>query len=150
MFHHILFPSDFSAATEAAFEQLLTLAQPFQARVTLFHACASGLQVYGPELAASAAEAFTELELALEEHAWQKLNAYKKRLDAAQLISEVVVVNGLPGHQIVQAATTRGCDLILMPNRGLGPVQTLLLGSTSSYVLHHSPCPVLILPGGRK
>lgn len=149
MFQHILFPSDLSAATEPAFESLLALAQPIQARVTLFHACPSSLQFYAPEMAASVAEVFSQLELELEERAWQDLNKYKKRLDAARLIGEAVVVHGHPGHQIVHTASCRGCDLILLPSRGLGTVQALLLGSTSSYVLHHSHCPVMILPGGR-
>jgi nucleotide-binding universal stress UspA family protein len=50
---------------------------------------------------------------------------------------------GQPADEILFAA--RDADLIVLGARGLGPFQRLLLGSVSDRVLHHAPCPVLVV-----
>jgi nucleotide-binding universal stress UspA family protein len=57
---------------------------------------------------------------------------------------EVRVLDGRPATEIVVEAERSGADLIVMGARGLSSVQRLLLGSVSSEVVDHAPCPVLI------
>jgi nucleotide-binding universal stress UspA family protein len=52
---------------------------------------------------------------------------------------------GPPAEAIVQVASTRKSDLIVMGSRGLGRLQGALLGSNSQKVVSHAPCPVLIV-----
>lgn len=52
-----------------------------------------------------------------------------------------------PAHEILEAARNEGCDLIVTGNRGHSAWVGLALGSVSQRVLHHAPCPVLVVPG---
>lgn len=39
-----------------------------------------------------------------------------------------------------------GADLLVAGSRGYGPVLRVLLGSVSTHLAHHAPCPVLVVP----
>ena len=146
MISHILFPSDLSAPTQAAFELVLELAGKFKAKVTLFHAYELLSTSVAGMYDLSYSSTLQELELSMEEKAREHLGTFKDRLAKAGVDAEMVIERGPAGELIATAAKAKGCDLIVMGSRGLGPVKSFLLGSTSTYVLHHSPCPILVLP----
>jgi nucleotide-binding universal stress UspA family protein len=54
------------------------------------------------------------------------------------------LIEGSSAEAIIDVATTRKSDVIVMGSRGLGTLAGLLLGSTSQKVLAHAPCPVLL------
>jgi nucleotide-binding universal stress UspA family protein len=56
-----------------------------------------------------------------------------------------LVVAGHAGEQILKAIDAQGIDLVIVGARRQGAVRRLLLGSTSEFVLNHSPCSVLIV-----
>ncbi|HLI47951.1 MAG TPA: universal stress protein [Chthonomonas sp.] len=56
--------------------------------------------------------------------------------------------DGNPAQEIVEFASENDKDLIIMGSRGLDPVRSLFLGSTSRAVVHHAPCSVLVVPRG--
>jgi nucleotide-binding universal stress UspA family protein len=53
--------------------------------------------------------------------------------------------SGRPGAEIVKFAQKNVFDLIVIGARGLGSGKELLLGSVSSYVIHKSKIPVLLV-----
>ena len=53
------------------------------------------------------------------------------------------IVEGPAAVVLLHAAT--GADLIVVGNRGRGEIKSLLLGSVSHQVVHHAPCPVLVV-----
>ena len=55
------------------------------------------------------------------------------------------LIEGSIAEAIIDVATTRKSDVIVMGSRGLGKLAGLLLGSTSQKVVAHAPCPVLIV-----
>ena len=55
------------------------------------------------------------------------------------------ILEGPPAEAILDVATTRKSDLIVMGSRGLGRLSGALMGSQSQKVLQHAPCPVLIV-----
>jgi nucleotide-binding universal stress UspA family protein len=55
------------------------------------------------------------------------------------------IVLGQPAAAIVAAAEERGTDLVVVGARGMGLLGRLVLGSVSDRVVHHAPCPVLVV-----
>jgi nucleotide-binding universal stress UspA family protein len=56
------------------------------------------------------------------------------------------VLSSAPARPALLEQIKNGChDLVVMGSRGRGAVRSVLLGSVSHFVLHHSPIPVLIV-----
>lgn len=151
MFNHILFATDLSEsenakASQHAFKYAMEIAIPFKAKITLFHAyellSSSVAGIYD----LSYTTALQEIETSMEERAKLHLGTLKQQLDEARVDNDLLIARGHAGQLIVNAAESNQCDLIIMGNRGLGPVSAMLMGSTSTYVLHHSHIPMLIVP----
>lgn len=49
-----------------------------------------------------------------------------------------------PGEAVVQASIELKADLIVTGTRGLGTIRRTIMGSVSSYIVHHAHVPVLI------
>jgi nucleotide-binding universal stress UspA family protein len=50
----------------------------------------------------------------------------------------------------VLCRAAESADMLVLGSRGLGTVRSLLLGSVGMYCVHHAPCPVVIVPSGRR
>ena len=56
-----------------------------------------------------------------------------------------IMRTGHPAHAIVDFARNAGADLIVMGSRGLGDVESVLIGSVSLEVSSRSSCPCLLV-----
>ena len=56
----------------------------------------------------------------------------------------LLLTNDHPWEAIIEAANTKGCDLIFMASHGRRGLSALLLGSETTKVLTHSKIPVLV------
>ena len=91
----------------------------------------------------------TEEEAAQDyEHAVEEGRAALDRTSAAlQADTDVRLVPAEddPGHALVKLADDERADLIVIGAGDKGFFKRLFSGSTSDYVVHHAPCPVLVI-----
>ena len=70
--------------------------------------------------------------------------AVAEELDGAPLHVQTLVVQGRPSSALLEAA--RGAALLVVGARGAGALTRLLLGSTSTEVVHGAHLPVTVVP----
>ena len=61
------------------------------------------------------------------------------------ITSSHVVETGEPGPTICAVAERVGADVVVLGSHGHGWLQRVFLGSVSTHVLHHCPCPVFVV-----
>jgi len=104
-----------------------------------------GAPVTGIEAAPIATpETTEELTEAYREEAQESLER-----TASALRGEVArrVEYGDAATEICRVAEQDGFDVIVVGSHGSGVVKRVLLGSVSQHLLHHAPCPVLVVRG---
>lgn len=71
----------------------------------------------------------------------------KAKQIAVALKCEVIelISHGDPANKIVDIATERNSDLIIMGSRGVSGIKRLFVGSISDKVMNQAPCPVMIV-----
>jgi nucleotide-binding universal stress UspA family protein len=92
--------------------------------------------------------------LASPEESWRfaKELAHRQVEDARSLRPDAGVdvveelVEGSPRQLMTKASRT--AELVVVGSHGEGRVQGLLLGSVTQYLLSHTACPVMLVPGG--
>lgn len=77
-----------------------------------------------------------------------------KRKGADQLLADALdalpsstggqVLHGRPGTVLAESAERFG--LLVVGSRGWGPVKRIAIGSTADRLMHHLPCPLIIVP----
>jgi nucleotide-binding universal stress UspA family protein len=60
----------------------------------------------------------------------------------------VDAVSGSPAEELLSA--TQDAELLVVGSRGAGGFARLVMGSVSSQVSHHAPCPVVVIPAGER
>ena len=77
--------------------------------------------------------------------------AQKLAADGAELArthgfeAEPAIAEGPPAGAIVDMATERNAKLVVIGSRGFGALKGSMMGSVSSQVIQHAPCPVLVV-----
>ena len=139
MYKHILIPTEGSVLSNKAIEHGIALAKALGANVTAltvsepFHVSAFEPRIveqYRKHVAALAAK---------------HLDTAKNVASALDVACELVrVEHELPYRAIIDTATERGCDLIVMASHGRRGISAIVLGSETIKVLTHSTIPVLV------
>lgn len=60
------------------------------------------------------------------------------------LAVSITILDGEPATALVNRAREEFVSLIVVGNRGLGPIGAALIGSVSAHLIDHAPCPVLV------
>ena len=85
-----------------------------------------------------------DIERYYQEEGNASLAEARKLLDLAGLPYSAHVLVGSPAEAIIQLASDRRCDLIVIGTHGRTATANLLLGSVATKVLHLSTVPVLM------
>jgi nucleotide-binding universal stress UspA family protein len=141
MFQNILVAIDGSPDADQALTQAIDLAESEHTRLTVFSAVVTPpavayAGVNGGVTANLIRDAESETERILRSAVQRVPNG----------VSVSTVLGSEPVRQALMRQITAGHhDLVVMGSRGRGALRSVLLGSVSHYVLHHSPIPVLIM-----
>lgn len=144
MYKHILIATDGSDLSSKALEHGLALAKPLDAKVTVVTTTEPWDAVIVGEVAVVLpAESY-------EETATANARAILARAQAAASQAGVEVElhhakDRHPADGILEAAKSKGCDLIVMGSHGRRGLSRLVLGSETSEVMTQSEIPVLVV-----
>lgn len=143
MYKHLLLPTDGSPLSDDAVRRGVQFAQQLNARVTGFYAMPEfEIVSYSMAMVEDNKEVFVRQA---RERATRVLDAVQAMAAQAGVQCDTVTVaSDTPYQAIVQTATERGCDLILMASHGRRGIKGFLLGSETTKVLTHSTIPVLV------
>jgi nucleotide-binding universal stress UspA family protein len=86
-----------------------------------------------------------------EEGARRLLDEQVGRIEqAGGIVAGSHLAMGRPAEAIIDLGEEIEAGLIVVGSRGHGPVGHLVMGSVSEGVVHHAPCPVLVVRGGEE
>jgi nucleotide-binding universal stress UspA family protein len=156
-YQRILVPLDGSSHAAVALDHAETLAALAHARLYLVNVLPStamlvsetavatpgmGMPTIDPYLSTSQ---FDAVENSLEAEAAKTLTEAAALLMAKSIEVKTVVLKGAPADAILAFAKQEAIDLIVMSTHGRTGFLRLVYGSVAESVLHHSPCPVLLV-----
>ena len=143
MHRHILIPTDGSELSQKAIDYGMALAKSVNAKVTVmtvstpFHAL-----VVEPGMITDTPEQYGKRMAAL---AAKYLNVAKEAALAAGVSCDTMhVEHDHPYLAIIETASQKSCDLIVMASHGRRGISAIVLGSEAVKVLTHSTIPVLV------
>ena len=133
--HKILFPTDFSTASNAALETAVSIARDRNAMLLIAH-CEETPVVYDGEVGFVAAAPHDGELREMLHHVKEKVHGVS---------CETRLVHGVPWQGIVGLAEKEEVDLIVMGTHGRTGLMRVLMGSVAEAVVRHAPCPVLTI-----
>jgi nucleotide-binding universal stress UspA family protein len=152
MYEKILVALDRSPMAEKVFHDSLTLAKKTESNLILLHVLSIDAEdsplsfapmsmSYNPETL----EQYHQEWNKFSEECLEMLKYMQKQAQQEGVETKIIQENGRAGKVICQKATELAVDLIVMGRRGHSLINEMVMGSVSSYVLHHANGSVLIV-----
>ncbi|SDR63552.1 Nucleotide-binding universal stress protein, UspA family [Rhizobiales bacterium GAS113] len=143
MYKNILIPTDGSELAKKAGHYGIALSKALGAKITAltvsvpFH-----ILTTDPQMIEDTREQYKKR---VDEHAANTLRAVDNAAKAAGVACDTIhIEHEHPYQAIIDAARSRGCDLIVMASHGRHGISAIVLGSETVKVLTHSKIPVLV------
>ena len=130
----ILFPTDFSTASDAALSHAETLAKQAGATLLIVH-------VEEPPLAYGGGELYYGLPEPNSERIQKMLEDVKPSDPAVPFEHRLTM--GDPAAEVVRIAEEESAEMIVMGTHGRTGLTRLLMGSVAEAIVRRSPCPML-------
>ena len=141
----VLLATDGSPSAAAATAEAIELAHAVGAPLIVTCVANCAPPPYGAYYGYAALVA--EVRKAEDEHVAEVLAETRAQAEEAGVLCETVPLEGIVGREICELARERSPRLVVVGAHGFGPVGRILHGSISTHVLHHAPCPVLVVHG---
>jgi len=139
MFKKILVPTDASEPAQRALIMALELAKKFDSQILLLHV------VYTPEaLGYTLSGGISVPQEEVSIYGREVLAATLAGIETGTVHIEKKQKPGHPASAILEEVKSGGFDLVVMGNRGYGPIAGSMLGSVSQRILSKAECPVMI------
>jgi nucleotide-binding universal stress UspA family protein len=153
----ILVALDKSKQTGKVFQTALDLVKEKKSEIKLLHCINSNMMV-GDVSSIGGIGTFGDINIYgnLHKRYQQELNQeiqkvsewseyYTQQARIQKIPASYTYELGEPGKKICEFAQSWGADLIVLGSRGHSGITEVLLGSVSSYVIHHACCSVLVV-----
>ena len=145
MYTHILIPTDGSTLSEKAAREGARLAKDLKAKVTALYVIPPFAPPSGEGYIFSDEFVQKQYLEGMRKHAQEALDKVKAAASAEKVECEAIsVVDHSPWEGIINAASAKKCDAIVMASHGRRGLAGVLLGSETTKVLTHSKTPVLV------
>ena len=131
----ILFPTDFSTASDAALVHAESLARQMNARLLIVH-------VEEPPLAYGGGELYYGLPEPDSERILKMLEDVKPSDPSVPYAHRLTM--GDPAGEVVRIATDENAEMIILGTHGRTGMTRLLMGSVAEAIVRRAPCPVLV------
>ena len=144
MYRKILLPTDGSALCDSATQKGIEFAKFAGASIVAFHAVAATSYMIYTE--AGPSDILVEqFEREARIRGERLVEALRQRAEANGVTCETLLLtDDHPWEAIIEAAGTKGCDLIFMASHGRRGLSAMLLGSETTRVLTHTKIPVMV------
>lgn len=145
-FERILVPLDGSPLAEKALPLAILLAQKFESELLLMRATDFlHPTLIAPHLSMTTAKSLTAAHEQSTHEAYAYLQEKQEELSQKDVDAEILLLDTLPAEGIIDAAITKHADCIVMFTHGRSGIARWALGSVADKVVHHAPCPVLLV-----
>jgi nucleotide-binding universal stress UspA family protein len=141
----VLFATDGSRSADRARDLLARLPWPDGTRFNVVCALEARGELFAAPWMAPSPPELDSVEAELLRHADVTLEDAERTLERPGRDVERLTLRGRPGSAIVEEARAWKADLVVLGNRGHGPIASMVLGSVSAEVVDHAPCPVLVV-----
>ena len=145
MTRRILHPSDFSAASNAAFKKAIDMAKLSRAQLLVAHVISPIVPVPGDGYVSP--KVYDEIAASTRAWAQKQLNSLLAQAKKARVRAKGFLLEGVPHERIVRFAKSKRVDLVVMGTHGRTGLAKLFVGSVAARVVAAAPCPVLTVRG---
>jgi len=130
--------TDFSPASERAFEEALAMAKLRGAELVIGHVIPTpGVLGYG------VGEVVLAVDTRIREGAQNDLEALRRKAERAGVPARIEILTGSPHDALVEAAEKAHAELMVVGPHGRTGFSRMVMGSVAARLVCTAPCPVL-------
>ena len=142
----ILHPSDFSSASNTAFNKAVELTRTNRAELLLAHMMTTPVVAMAGDGYVSP-HVYAQIESSARTEAQKQLGRLIAKAKKGGIRAKVLLLRGVPHEQITRAARSKRADLVVLGTHGRTGLARFFLGSVAGRVVASATVPVMTVRG---